>query len=205
MPEKVAQGWFIGIDEEHDIPNVTPAMIDWWWDNMEKGYPLWHPTDHKSLTWEVAPADVGHVGAIQINQQRREGGFPKSRTRWEDVSACPVPILYEHVLVGATRLGPDNKPGGYLVHQYEAASYGTHHRFTTVSPQPRAQEQVGAVQTGLTHPAFEALQWSQFLPEMYKMWQMVKDPAVNVPCNLKVKKLSGGRYAYVVKNLPPKR
>jgi hypothetical protein len=193
-------GWIIGIDEEQEIHSVTPEMIDWWWDNMEKGYPLWHPSDHKSFEWEVHPGKVGHVGAIQINQQRRTGGtFPKNRTRWEDVSACPVPILYEHVLVGGSRLGPDNKPEGYIVHQYEAASYGTHHRFTTLSREPRPREESG---TQSTHSQFEAAQWSQFLPELYKMWQTVSGPEVNVPCCLKVRKLPNGKWAYVVENKP---
>ena len=49
---------------DHELHGVTPEMIDWWWDNMEKGYPLWHPEDHISFVWEVAPATVGHVGAI---------------------------------------------------------------------------------------------------------------------------------------------
>ena len=35
----------------HEIPGVTPEMIDWFWDNMEKAYYLWAPDEHVSFVW----------------------------------------------------------------------------------------------------------------------------------------------------------
>jgi hypothetical protein len=48
---------------------LPPEMIDWWFDNMEKGFALWHPSDHKGFEWEISPAKVGHVGAVQLTTQ----------------------------------------------------------------------------------------------------------------------------------------
>ena len=46
---------------DHVIPGVTAEMIDWWWVNMEKGYELWCPEEHKGFKWEVEPPPGGHI------------------------------------------------------------------------------------------------------------------------------------------------
>ena len=40
---------------DHELPGVTPEMLDWWWKNMvdPEYYKLWHPEDHISIEWEV--------------------------------------------------------------------------------------------------------------------------------------------------------
>jgi len=85
---------------EHDeLVGVTPEMIDWWWVNMEKGYPLWEPNDHKSFVWEVPPPVGGYLGAIQIAEEKM-GPMPpmKIRIRWDDRPAVH-PRIYEHAIV----------------------------------------------------------------------------------------------------------
>jgi len=61
MPEK--RGQALKIDELHV---VTPEMIDWFWANMEKGFVLWHPTEHKGFEWDPSPAKNGFVGAVHV-------------------------------------------------------------------------------------------------------------------------------------------
>jgi hypothetical protein len=201
MPEKRKQeGWNIFRDEEHNIHNVTPDMIDWWFDNMEKGYALWHPSDHKGFEWEISPAKVGHVGAVQLATQRQSNEpLMKVRIQWDDVSLSPIPLSYEHVLIGSRDRDADGNPVDMVIHQYEAASYGTHHRHTVVTRGPIPMVQT---QSKPSHSDLEAARWSEFLPELYKMWQTVTDPEINVPCCLKVKKMSNGKWAYVAKNKP---
>jgi hypothetical protein len=196
----VQKGWEILRDEEHKIHNVTPDMIDWWFDNMEKGYILWHPSDHKGFRWEISPAKVGHVGAVQLVSQK-QGNAPlqEMRIRWDDISACPVPITFEHVMVTCARYDSDGKPVLMAIHQYEAASYGTHHHHIAVSRLPDAIEETHSKPS---HSDLEAARWPEFLPELYKMWQVVIDPEINVPCCLKVKKLPDGKFVYISKNKP---
>ena len=41
------------IDWAHE--NVTARQVDWFWSNMEKGFILWHPSQHEPLEWAVPP------------------------------------------------------------------------------------------------------------------------------------------------------
>lgn len=165
---------------------------------MEKGYPLWHPEDHKSFVWEVPPKPGTAVGAIQINEQGPPGAVrkPGGGGQWVDPDLLPQDIkdwiIYEHV-IALGRLGPDNKFHIPITHQYEAASYGTRHRFTIHLQRPRSAE---PARTRPTHPDVEAKRWEEFLPELYKMWQVVKDPAINRQCCCKIKK-EGSTIKYI--------
>jgi hypothetical protein len=53
MKEEKYPGEWIVVD--HIIPGVTAEMLDWWWVNMEKGYELWCPDEHKAFRWEIKP------------------------------------------------------------------------------------------------------------------------------------------------------
>ncbi|MFX0049437.1 MAG: DAPG hydrolase family protein, partial [Candidatus Hermodarchaeota archaeon] len=48
---KNSGGKTIDLVVDHELPGVTPEMIDWWWDNIDSSerYKLWHPDDHKSF------------------------------------------------------------------------------------------------------------------------------------------------------------
>jgi hypothetical protein len=175
---------------DHEVYDVTPNMIDWWWVNMEKGYMLWSP-DHKMFEWEVPPTNTP-VGAIQRHIQHSE---PLMRTRYEDPNSVPQEIkdwiIYEHVLI-IGGLDPDNTVHFYGIHQYEAASFGTRIR-STGHPQgimPALPEEIKK------HQAAEMAAWTEFLPGLYKMWQVVKDPAINRQCYCRVKK-EGSTIRYV--------
>jgi len=183
MTDLVQKGTLVSA--EHEIHGVKPEMIDWWWVNMEEGYPLWCPEEHKSFEWEVPPKPGNHVGAIQIAGESIGGGpMTKIRIRWQDPAECPVPVDYEHLLVGAA-IDPDNKPMGYVIHQYKATDYGTLLRstFHSVMPFP---EDFG--ERFLKHNKDEIVNFPKFLPQLYQMWQAVKDPEINRQCSLRMKK-----------------
>jgi hypothetical protein len=169
---------------DHKIRGVTPEMIDWWWDNMEKGYPLWCPKEHKSFVWQIAPATNGHVGAIQIAEESISfGPVMKIPIRWAHTDEVPdLPIIYEHILVSSTPTPEGKYSGRFLTHQYEATSYGTRMRSISRSPGPRP---AGSGEAWARHNKAEVGTFPDFLPQLYKMWQAVKDPKLNVPCCLK--------------------
>jgi hypothetical protein len=177
---------------DYEIPYVTPNMIDWWWVNMEKGYMLWSP-DHKKFEWEVPPTDTP-VGAIQLHEQG-PGPLRKMRTRYEDPNSLPKEIkdwiIYEHVLV-LGGLNPEGKLHFYGIHQYEAASYGTRLR-STGHPQENMPPNPKNVNK---HVDGEMASWPLFLPELYKMWQVITDPAINRQCCCKVIK-EGSSIRYI--------
>ena len=126
---------------EHDeLVGVTPEMIDWWWVNMEKGYPLWEPNDHKSFIWEVPPPVGGYLGAIQIAEEKM-GPMPpmKIRIRWDDPNSCPIPRIYEHA---DRRMGinAEGKVGAMILHEWEKSPRGTRMRSTMHFPGPRSSQ-----------------------------------------------------------------
>ena len=87
-----------GYTVEHDVlgthfrwrhANVTAAMIDWFWMNMEKGFILWHPEQHEPLEWVVPPVDGAPLGAIHNAPQTWDDGRRQNLyirfERFEDV------------------------------------------------------------------------------------------------------------------------
>jgi succinate dehydrogenase / fumarate reductase flavoprotein subunit len=168
---------------DHDeLVGVTPEMIDWWWVNMEKGYPLWEPNDHKSFVWEVPPPIGGYLGAIQIAEEKM-GPMPpmKIRIRWDDPDICPIPCTYEHAIV-ASGVDPEGKVGAMILHEWERSPRGTRMRSTMrfLGPVPP-----GLPEIWKKHDRAEVSTFTQFLPDLYRLWQAVKDPAINRQCSLK--------------------
>jgi len=173
---------------EHDeLVGVTPEMIDWWWVNMEKGYPLWEPNDHKSFTWEVPPPVGGYLGAIQIAEEKM-GPMPpmKIRIRWDDPESCPIPRTYEHAIV-ASGINPEGEVQAMILHEYERSPRGTKMRSTMrfLGPVPPSLPEIWK-----KHDRAEVSTFPNFLPDLYRMWQAVKDPAINRQCSLKKERSS---------------
>ncbi|MBN1570223.1 MAG: FAD-binding protein [Acidobacteria bacterium] len=166
---------------DHDeLVGVTPEMIDWWWVNMEKGYPLWEPNDHKSFVWEVPPPVGGYLGAIQIAEERM-GPMPpmKIRIRWDDPDNCPIPRSYEHAIV-ASGIDPEGNVGAMILHEWEKSPCGTRMRSTMrfLGPVPPALPEIWK-----THDRAEVSTFPKFLPDLYRLWQVVKDPTINRQCS----------------------
>jgi hypothetical protein len=170
---------------DHDeLVGVTPEMIDWWWVNMEKGYPLWEPNDHKSFVWEVPPPVGGYLGAIQIAEEKM-GPMPpmKIRIRWDDPDNCPIPRTYEHAIVAAG-VNPEGKVGAMILHEWEKSPRGTRMRSTMRFPGPVPP---GFAEIWKAHDRAEVSTFPRFLPDLYRLWQAVKDPTINRQCSLKMK------------------
>jgi succinate dehydrogenase/fumarate reductase flavoprotein subunit len=167
---------------EHDeLVGVTPEMIDWWWVNMEKGYPLWEPNDHKSFVWEVPPPAGGYLGAIQIAEEKM-GPMPpmKIRIRWDDPDSCPIPRTYEHAIV-ASGINAEGEVQAMILHEYEKSPRGTRMRSTMrfLGPVPPNLPEIWK-----KHDRAEVSTFPSFLPDLYRLWQTVKDPAINRQCSL---------------------
>jgi hypothetical protein len=171
---------------DHDeVVGVTPEMIDWWWVNMEKGYPLWEPNDHKSFVWEVPPPVGGYIGAIQIAEEKM-GPMPpmKIRIRWDDPNSCPISRTYEHAIV-ASGFNPEGQVQAMILHEYEKSPRGTRMRSTMrfLSPVPPGLPEIWKL-----HDKSEVTTFPRFLPDLYRLWQAVKDPTINRQCSLKIKR-----------------
>jgi hypothetical protein len=152
---------------EHKLREVTPEMIDWWWDHIDntERYKLWHPKDHVSFRWETPPSKHGHIGAIQVAVERIGETPPiKLRIRWEDPSSVPISTTYGHVLA-ASIIDHDNKPFIWFVHEYEAESYGTRMRSIFRFP---AKMPPFVLEEMRKHNGEEMGQFSKFLPKLYK-------------------------------------
>ena len=161
---KSSKGKTIDLVVDHELPGVTPEMIDWWWDNIDSSdrYKLWHPDDHKSFEWEVSPKK-GHVGAIQRIVENI--GLPTMlRIRWEDPSESPIPIEYSHALVGST-LDNDDKPITWLLHEYKSFENGTKLRTTFRLPAKVPKPFLEALRK---HNIEEISEFANFLPDLYE-------------------------------------
>ncbi|MEJ2244658.1 MAG: FAD-binding protein [Acidobacteriota bacterium] len=169
------------VDHE-ELVGVTPEMIDWWWVNMEKGYPLWEPNDHKSFVWEVPPPEGGYLGAIQIAEEKM-GPMPpmKIRIRWDDPDDCPISRIYEHAIV-ASGINAEGEVQAMILHEYEKSPNGTRMRSTMrfLGPVPPGLPEIWKI-----HDRAEVSTFPNFLPDLYKLWQVVKDSAINRQCSLK--------------------
>ncbi|MFX1295118.1 MAG: DAPG hydrolase family protein [Promethearchaeota archaeon] len=148
---------------EHELPGVTPEMIDWWWDHIDttERYKLWHPKDHISFKWEKSPAN-GHVGAI--HRLVETVGTPTMlRIRWEDPSSVPIKASYSHVLAGSI-LDSDDKPLSYFIHEYKSMQGGTRLHTTFRLPAKVPQWFIEALRK---HSKEEMDQFTNFLPKLY--------------------------------------
>jgi hypothetical protein len=88
---------------EHEIPGVTPEMIDTWWLIMSdtETYKLWHPKDHFRARLEIKE-EAGDTTAIQ-HVLENIGGIPSLlHLRLEDPNTITIKKEYSHVFGGAS-------------------------------------------------------------------------------------------------------
>ena len=216
---KYPEGWMV---VDHFIPGCTEEMIDWWWVNMEKGYELWCPDEHKGFKWEVLPPVGGHIGAVQIAKESIDyGPVMDLRIEWVDPNIGTQEHkdfwVYSHLLAAGR---PATEPGGTgfvnLSHQWEAVPGGCKMRSCMHGfpgggrppgppPGPRpagpppGPHPSGKKPTGggwPTHNVAEVSTFKNFLPALWGIWQAVSDPAINRKASLKIKK-EGGKIIYV--------
>ena len=196
---------------DHIIPGVTVEMLDWWWVNMEKGYELWCPDEHKGFKWEIKPPLNGHIGAVQIATESIDyGPVMNLRIEWVDPNIGTQEQkdfwTYEHLLTaGTTGAQPGITPRVMLSHQWEAIPGGCKMRSCmhgaptpppgSVPAPPEAgaklQHPSGKSSTGggwRTHNIAEVSTFKAFLPALWGIWQADPDLTINRRCSLKIKK-----------------
>lgn len=171
-----------------ELEGVTAKMLDWWWCNMEKGFPLWHPQEHKDFYWIKRPRHGDAIGAIQVAPQRwADGRVIKPHIKWEDVSVLEGLLVdlvrYDHVLVAAALslteedFREDATPVGYRIHQWEATEGGVRGLSTAIPTEAEPTERLRDIWA--KHCAEEIKNFEVFLPKLYSLWQVVDDPEIN--------------------------
>ena len=162
---KMSEGKTIDLVIVHTLSGVTPEMIDWWWDNIDTTdrYKLWHPEDHKSFQWEISPKD-GHIGAIHRVDENL-GELPTTlRIRWEDPNTSPIPIEYNHALLGCI-LDHNDNPTNWVLHEYELIENGTKMRSTFRLPVAIPKPFIESLRK---HNKEEMGEFVNFLPTLFK-------------------------------------
>jgi hypothetical protein len=187
-----------------ELEGVTAKMIDWWWCNMEKGFPLWHPIDHTDFYWHVRPTPERILGAIHVAPQVwSDGTWIKPHIRYDDVASLPEEIqniiILDHVAVVAgismtgENFNDDDPPLAYRIHQWAATDAGVRGISSAVPIEPEPLER-GLVWA--KHGAEEIGYFQQFLAELYKLWRVVKNPMLNPYYSFKIEK-DGNSIRYV--------
>jgi len=184
----------IGTHIDWQLDSVTARMIDWFWSNMEKCNILWHPEQHEELQWAVRPKHGDPVGSIHIapqtwNDGRRQNLYIRME-RLEDLEPqFRDYIQYEHLYVAAgLGLGEeclkDPQPMGYRIHQWQKTDYGVVGKSSGIGT--RKKETVEDGKVWAAHCIQEIGNWGVFLPQLYKLYQVVDDPGRNPYADLSV-------------------
>jgi hypothetical protein len=173
------------LDWRHD--GVTARMIDWFWSNMEKGFVLWHPTEHEPLTWVIPPRDGDPVGSVHLAPQTwSDGTFQNLYIRFEDLAEVPdrvkAVVTHAHcVVVAGLGFGPESMespdPMGYRVHQWSPTDAGVEGRSSAIGARKPETHEEGLVWA--KHCAEEIGNWGVFLPQLYDLYRVVRDPRRN--------------------------
>ena len=185
------------LDWEHD--GVTPRMIDWFWSNMEKGFVLWHPSEHEPLSWAVPVRPGTLVGAVHLAPQTwSDGTFRNLYIRFEDPATLAPEIqeriVYEHCVVAAgLGFGAESleveEPMGYRVHQWQKTDAGVVGRSSAIGRTVPESPEDGLVWA--KHCAEEIGNWGVFLPQLYALYRVVDRPDLNPLSDLTVVRTDG--------------
>jgi hypothetical protein len=148
---------------DHELPGITPDMLDWWWDNINslERYRDWHPRSHLAFKWERKSDE--HVGTIH-EVTEKIGVLPSTlRIRWEDPDSVSIPRVYEHANLGSV-LNKENQPISWVMQQYESMPGGTRMRSTFRLP---ARTPGWFMKELRKHNIEEMWQFPLFLPALY--------------------------------------
>lgn len=192
------------LDWEHE--GVTPKMIDWFWSNMEKGFILWHPSQHEALEWAVPPKHGNPVGSIHIAPQTWSDGKRQNiYIRFEDPASLPEAvkeyIIYEHcVVVAGLGLGPESMknpdPMGYRIHQWQKTDFGVVGKSSAIGTRVKETPEMGIVWA--KHCEEEIGNWGGFLPQLYNLYRVVTNTQTNPFADLTVEgKGKDLKYKYI--------
>ncbi len=196
----------MGTHLDWELEGVTAHMIDWFWSNMEKGFVLWHPSQHEPLQWAVPPVHGNPLGSIHIAPQTWSDGKRQNLyIRMEALDDVPEEIreylVYEHVVIVAglgfgeeSMVDPD--PMGYRIHQWERRDFGVAGRSSGIGT--RRKESVEDGKVWAAHCAEEIGNWAVFLPQLFTLYKVVDCPRRNPFADLSVTgKGREARYTYI--------
>ena len=75
---------------DHELSGITTEMLDWWFENLSpERYPMWHPRDHVSFKWIIAPRK-GRLGAVHEVEEYIGEEIATLRIRGEDPTGIPA-------------------------------------------------------------------------------------------------------------------
>lgn len=176
------------------LDGVTARMIDWFWSNMEKANLLWHPDQHEPLQWYVPPAPGNPVGSVHIAPQtRRDGTRQNIYIRMQDLRVLPPEITdiiaYDHCYIGGGHKEESidtGAPMGYRVHQWQATDAGVIGRSTALPGTETDTAEEGLA--WVDHCRQEIRNWGVFLPDLYRLYRVVTNPAYNPFADLTVER-----------------
>ena len=173
---------------------VTAKMIDWFWSNMEKGFLLWHPSQHEPLQWAVAPKTGNPIGSIHIAPQTWADGTRQNLyIRMENLREVPAEvkkyIVYEHcVVVAGLGVGEacleNPEPMGYRIHQWEKTDAGVKGKSSAIGMRIKETKEEGLVWA--KHCSEEIGNWGVFLPQLYHLFRVVENKNYNLYADLSV-------------------
>lgn len=186
------------------LNGVTTDMIDWHWSNMEKTFILWHPQDHRGFRWYIQPTKDKFFGCVHLTLQgppRPDESLDKMDFGlvYYDVATLLKEmadvIIYDHVcLVGDTLLTQLEGPvGSYRIHRWQSSDNGVVGKSSAITPVIKdiaKEKEMGLRWT--KHAIGEVGNWEVFLSDIYRRWQVVANPNLNVFHSLKVEKTANG-------------
>jgi hypothetical protein len=159
-----SEGETIDLTIDHELTDVTPEMLDWWWDNIDttERYKSWHPKDHKSFRW-ITPPDHPHIGKIHEVIEKIKGIPTLLRIRWEDPAEAPIAASYNHILF-ASILDRKDVPIAWILHEYQSMPGGIRMRSTFRLPAKTPEWFIKGLSK---HNLEEMAQFSEFLPSLF--------------------------------------
>jgi len=192
------------LDWKHD--DLTPRMIDWFWSNMEKGFLLWHPSQHEPLQWAVPVKHGSPLGSVHIAPQTwNDGSRQNLYIRMEKLEEVPAAVreylIYDHVVIMAgLGLGPEalaaGDPMGYRIHQWQKTDSGVVGKSSAIGTRRKETHEDGKVWAA--HCTEEIGTWGDFLAPLYSLYKVVKNTAYNPFADLSVEgKGAQARYRFI--------
>lgn len=137
MGYSIAPDGSIAVALKTDMPNVTPAMWDWWFSwhgSQDRRYKLWHPQAHFSAHWEDGRTDNCYIGRNSIIKEYIGKNILDAAIQFKS----PLEFGFSHEAVNniekavfiCAKIGHPELPVdyGYLVHQIRATTEGAEMR-----------------------------------------------------------------------------
>ena len=180
----------LGTHIDWALDGVSARQIDWFWSNMEKGFVLWHPEQHEPMNWPIPPVHGNPLGAVHNAPQTWDDGLRQNLyIRFEHLADVPATLRarlkYAHAIIVAG-LGMDEAsvhltgdPMGYRLHQWQDRADGSGVVGASTAVGLRKPETHADGRVWAAHAATEIGNWAVFLPDLYRLYQVVTDPRRN--------------------------